>query len=485
MDDGACHWLINEFRHIAFGDVRLIDRFYATALALNSRPLDGILHSCGSIAAAKGAYRLFSNEKFKEDEILSSHQIETSQRMQDHKIVLALQDTTFLDFDTHTKTKGLGSINKGYGIKDKLGLILHPALVVTEKGLPLGCLSLNCWARPLRSRRTRQEKSAQQYRKSIQEKESNKWMKSWEDTFEFAPSGCRVITVGDREADIFELMSKINLSNHGFVIRSRINRRLTTKRNYWGRKKKVLPPKLWDLLADKSPAGHVEIEIPAKNDDPMRRATVEVRFCAEKIYMSEGLYFGVEKKREEKMARALQIYAVNIKEQNQKDVSEPIDWTILTSEPVTSVEEAIKIVEYYKLRWTIECFFRILKSGCKVEACRLGEAQRLKKYISLMSVIAYRILLMEKMVRQAPEESSEAILTKTEWQALSCRIKKTPNPPDIPPTVKEATLWLAQLGGFPGRKGDGYPGHMVLWRGWQRLSDTVEIWLALRSTAPP
>lgn len=485
MDDGMYHWLVSEFKHVDFGDSRIEDRFFATAIALSSRPMDDILQACGNIAAAKGAYRLFSNDKFDESELLASHQIEAAQRLQGHKVVFSLQDTTFLDFDTHVKTKGLGSISKGYGIKDKLGLILHPSLIVTRTGLPLGCLSLDCWSRPIRERRSRQEKNRLQYSQSIEEKESNKWIEGWQNSFESIPAGCRVITVADREADIFELMAKIDLATHGFVIRSRINRRLSEKRNYWKRKKKVLPPKLWDKLALQAPQGLSEIEIPATGERSARRAKIEIRFCEETIFMSEGLYYGVEKKRQYKMPRKLLLHAINIKEYDTNSDNEPIDWTLLTSEPVSSIEEALEIVEWYKLRWIIECFFRILKSGCRLESCRLAEAKRLKKYTTLMAVIAYRILLMEKMVRETPEESAQAILTRTEWQALYCRVKKSRSLPDSPPTIKEVVFWIAQLGGFAARKRDGYPGHMVLWRGLQRLSDTVETWLAVRSTAPP
>ena len=488
MDDGNRHWLIDEFRHVDFGDLRLLDRFFSTALALSSRPLDGILQACGSMGAAKGAYRMFGNEKFSERELISSHQLETAERMRTHAIVFALQDTTFLDFDSHSKTKGLGSVGKGYGIKDKLGLLLHPSLVVTETGLPLGCLALNCWARPVRAqRRSQKEKSAEKYRQSIEEKESNKWLKAWHNSVDEAPKSCRVITVGDREADIYELMAKIDRTSHGFVIRSRLNRRLTNQRNYWRRKKKVLPPKLWDVLATQDAQGVTKIDLPAKGDTKARKATVEIRYRSEKVFMSEGLYYGVEKKRQEKMPRELLLYAVNVKEQiSAADiVDKPLDWTLLTSEPVNSLEDALKIVDWYKLRWTIECFFRILKSGCRIEACRLAASDRLKKYIILMSIIAYSILFMEKTLREAPQSSADVILTKTEWQALACRMKKSANPPVSPPTAKEAILWIAKLGGFSGRKSDGYPGHMVLWRGWQRLSDTVETWISVRANAPP
>jgi len=484
--DGSVDWIVNELRHVDLGDERLFERLVVTAKALVSRPMDSINEACGSWAAAKAAYRLFDNEKLAVDDIFVSHQLETRQRLSGQTLVLALQDTTFLDFDAHPSTKGLGSISKGYGKKDKLGLIMHPALAVTESGFPLGLLALECWARPLQARRTRAQKSAKHHRQSIEQKESRKWLSGLRETVDTVPEGCRIITVADREADIYEFMAEALENGTGFVIRSRINRRLDRKGSHWQRHKQAAPPdKMWEMLACQVPQGTTTVDLPAREGRKARKAEIEIRFVNVTTPIRENLRYGAAKIRDIKLPEEIEFHAVSAKELNTPEDVEPVDWTLITSEPVGSLEEALERINWYKLRWLIEVYFRILKSGCRVESCRLGQVSRLRKYIALMAVVAYRLLTLDKIVREKPDASCEVVLSKTEWQALYCRVNRTNEPPMSAPSCREALGWIARLGGFLGRKGDGHPGPTVLWRGWQRLQDTVDTWLAVRATSPP
>jgi Transposase Tn5 dimerisation domain len=129
----------------------------------------------------------------------------------------------------------------------------------------------------------------------------------------------------------------------------------------------------------------------------------------------------------------------------------------------------------------IEIYFKILKSGCRVEQTLLATGERLKRYLALMSVVAWRLFWLTYVNRQDSEASCRSILTEDEWQDLYCTLKKTTTLPDQPPTAEEAIRWIAQLGGFLGRKHDGEPGVTVLWRGWQRLNDIVTTWRLLNS----
>ena len=139
--------------------------------------------------------------------------------------------------------------------------------------------------------------------------------------------------------------------------------------------------------------------------------------------------------------------------------------------PIQSFEEALLIVKYYSMRWKIENYFKILKSGCTIEKCRLEDGSRLKKYIMLFSIIAWRIFWMTFIKRVSPDESCETALTTDEWKSLFYYYKKGANFPDRPPSISEAFVWLARLGGFLARKNDGEPGPTYLWRGWSRLQD--------------
>ena len=160
----------------------------------------------------------------------------------------------------------------------------------------------------------------------------------------------------------------------------------------------------------------------------------------------------------------------------------PLEWLLLTNVPVYSFEDAVERVKWYRCRWHIEVYFKVLKSGCKVEDCRLQTAERLKRYLTLSSVIAWRLYWLTHINRHYPNAPCITILTQYEWQALYATIHRSTVLPQEIPTVRQAVRWIAQLGGFLGRKRDGEPGVTVIWRGWQRLNDISATWLLLHKS---
>ena len=155
---------------------------------------------------------------------------------------------------------------------------------------------------------------------------------------------------------------------------------------------------------------------------------------------------------------------------------ESVEWMLLTNVGVRSLEDAIERVSWYRKRMEIEAYHKVLKSGCAVEDCRLGKSERLKPYLTLCSIIAWRLFWMTKINREQPDALCTAVLAEHEWKALYCIIHRTTKLPEKLPTVKEAIRWIGQLGGFLGRKGDKEPGITVIWRGWQRLTDISATW---------
>ncbi len=145
-NDLGNQWLEKELRHVDCGDKRLIKRLFTTSILIEGKASGSINQSCKTWKEAKGAYRLFGNSKLDAKEIYSSHYKETRERIKGEGFVFAVQDTTYLDFDTHIKIQGLGSISKAY-TKHKKGLILHSTLILSQEGLPLGLTSQQCWAR--------------------------------------------------------------------------------------------------------------------------------------------------------------------------------------------------------------------------------------------------------------------------------------------------------------------------------------------------
>ena len=163
-------------------------------------------------------------------------------------------------------------------------------------------------------------------------------------------------------------------------------------------------------------------------------------------------------------------------------MNEPLEWLLVTNVPVQDVGDAVERMRWYRLRWHIEVFHKVLKSGCKIEDCRLDTADELMRYVTLKSVIAWRLLWMGRLSRVQPDTVCTAVLAEHEWQALYVAIHRTSTLPKTVPTVRQVVRWIAKLGGFLGRTCDGEPGVTVLWRGWQRLHDVATMWMVVHGT---
>ena len=152
---------------------------------------------------------------------------------------------------------------------------------------------------------------------------------------------------------------------------------------------------------------------------------------------------------------------------------------LLTTLPVDTFEQAAQCVHWYRFRWVIERYHLVLKSGCRIEELQVETAARLERALATYCIVAWRLLWLTYEARQQPETSCEVVLQPYEWQALYAQIHQSTTVPLTPPTLREATRWIAQLGGFLARTSDGEPGVQTLWRGWRRLEDVAAMWLLL------
>jgi hypothetical protein len=448
-------WCKLEFADANLGDKRLNIRLLKLAQQLSNQPLSSINQACEDWAATKAAYRFFDNQTVEAAEILSPHQKRTQERMLAHKIVLAVQDTTELDYTLHPKTEGLGPI--GNHNKDSLGLLLHTSLIFSVEQLPLGILSQQIWSRPEQSRQQEYEHK----RVPIADKESNKWLKAIEETQQKTPPGVEVITVGDREADLYEFLLRAEQLQAKYVIRATHDRRLKDEAIC-----------LWEKLSKKRVRGEIEVEVSATDKQKSRTARLKVRYAKIKLKPPQRL-----KSLRIEGWKPVELWAVFVKEVNPPKAVEPLEWMLLTDVEVGSFEQAVERVSWYTVRFHIEMYHKVLKSGCKVEAARFGNGERIKRYVALMSIVAWRLFWMTFLNRERPDEACTTMLAEHEWKALYCRIQRKNELPKEVPTVREAVRWIAKLGGFLGRKGDEEPGITTIWRGWQRLTDIAEDWL--------
>ena len=452
---GENAWGESEFRTVELGDKRLEQRLKRVAEELAARPQAPINQASADWAATKAAYRLFANPKASERQIFAAHQACTVQRMQGQPIVLAIQDTSYLNYSHHPQTKGLGPI--GDSRSDAQGLIMHSTLVVTPEGLPLGLLTQKIWARVSYSQQSERERK----NTAIEEKESYRWLAALQETGELAPADTRVVTLCDREADIYEFLVEAQRLKAQFVLRAAWDRHISHDDF----------PRLWPLLEGQAVACYLTLKLPAREKRRQRQARLALRFAAVTLEPPQRHRTAVPEP-----LPSLSLSAVHVKEVDPPADEPAIEWLLLTNIPVRTVDEALQRVEWYRRRWGVEELHKILKSGCRIEACRLQTGQRLIRYVTLCSVIAWRLHWLTYVNRTTPTAPATTILAPEEVAALQVLSLSALPPAASLLTTREAVHLIAKLGGFLGRRHDGEPGITVIWRGWQRLTDLALMW---------
>jgi hypothetical protein len=454
-------WCSKEFSSVKLGDKRLNRRLLKVASDLLNAPTEPINTACNDWSAAKAAYRLFDNNKLHETTLLQIHQIETIKRLEkSDEVIFAIQDTTVLNYTHHPKKQGLNKINKNPGFeKPTIGCFLHNTLLMAENGIPLGLVDQKIFQHDTG------EKTNHKHR-PITEKESFRWIESLQ-TINSLRLKKAIITIGDRESDIFELFVEAKKLEEKILIRAAKDRILLVQSDQG-------PQTLWTLMRKTSLGGVQTIHLPARHNEAERLASLEIRYAEVTLKPPQR-----SPSAKEQTLSPVKMRAVWLVEPNSPSDTQSLEWMLLTNLPVNSIEDAIKMGKWYRLRWQIECYHRILKSGCKIEECRLQTYERLKKFVRLKSIIAFRLLWLTAINRVEPEVSSSQILKEHEWKALCCHIKKTKNHPEKAPSVREAIRMIAKLGGFLGRKGDKEPGMTTIWRGWEKLTLIAELWLSI------
>lgn len=386
--------------------------------------------------------------------IIDPHQQATWQRSAEQSTVLFIQDTTAIDLTHHAKTEGLGYLEREH----LRGFFQHSTLAATEQGVPLGLIDLRLWHRP-------EEQYGQKHtRKSrpFDEKESQRWQAG----VEACQGGLRPdqtgIVIADREADIWEVFTASRPANLHLLIRLGQDRRVVITQEEGEQLSRVRT-----LARELPAAGSIEVSIAHSDNRPTRTAKVDIAWCTCQLLPP----------RRSAKAAALNVQLVVAREQNPPKGSTAIEWILLTTQPVESWEEAIRCVRFYQFRWLIERFHYVLKSGCQVEQLQLQTRERLENALALYCIVAWRLLWLTYQARVQPQEPCTAVLEKHEWQALHAFTQKGKPLPAEPPTLEQAVVMIARLGGFLNRKSDGAPGVKVIWRGLRRLADIAETWL--------
>jgi hypothetical protein len=455
-------WAEEEFGGVALGDKRRKERLLILARDFYARPQANVPQACQTRARTKAAYRFLEHDETSMDVLLKAHYEATTQRVGREKRVLAVQDTTSLNYSTHPATENLGPI--GSSEEGIVGLVLHSTMAFDEEGTPLGLLDVQCWARDAATFGKRHKRKEL----PIEEKESFKWLKSFRRVAEVQQRtpGTRLVSVGDRESDIYELFQEAmaDPQGPGLLVRGERDRLVAEGQDH-----------LWARVAQQPAAGIQEIRVPRQGARRARQARLEVRFAQVTL----------KPPKLKPQLGPLTLWAVLARELDPPPGNKPLCWMLLTTCAVESFEAACERLRWYTLRWGIEVYHRTLKSGCQIEQRQLGSADRIEACLAIDLVIGWRICRLCKLGREIPNVPCTISFEEAEWKALVAYVTHDPTPPEEPPTLREAVRMVASLGGFLGRKSDGEPGTKTLWLGLQELETMTAMWKILTQSAHP
>lgn len=440
-------WIENELKTINFNDTRLNDRLSKIVGASAREQESSIPKNCIGTAETCGAYRFLVNPKVTSAKILSRHCEATIERMKECRTVLALEDTSFFSFGGSSKKCELGPHTTG----KENGLNLHTCLAVTPDGINLGVLNLNSYVKD----RVQGQKTDRKSR-PIEEKESYRWYEGVElcaRVAEQAPS-TRVVYVTDREGDIYEVFNHAAELGVNWLIRSAYDRN-TEEGGY-----------LFEVAHHAEEIGETVWTMKARPGRKARQVRQLIQSCV------------VHLKAPKRLGPAYAPVKVSIVfacEINPPEGEEPVQWLLLTNLPVDTLESALEKVSWYRCRWQIEVFFKILKSCFGAEKLQLQSRKGLENALSVLMIIAWRIHYLSALARTNPTAAQSCIkcLAKQEWEAIWIMLKRCAAP-KIPPSTEEIIRMLGRLGGHLGRKHDGFPGAEPLRIGLKKVYQFID-----------
>ena len=446
-----------EFSGLDLNSSRLDKRFIMTMSKLSEQPDKSIWSSSENRAEAKAIYRMLNNDKLDLDKILRTHKEATFNRMlKEERTVLAIQDTTSLNYNTHKKTEGIGYISS-----NTLGVNIHSCIAVSTDGLVLGVLDQMSYNRE-EAKNTSLSKCAKK-RRDLEEKESFRWLESLRKSMDSIPESVKVINICDREGDMYELLDFAESIGQLLLIRIAQNR-ITTDNQ-----------RVLDAIKTKKYVSKVKITLPrdSKNVEKSRDSIFEIRCCSFEIKCPKILC------KRAGLKASHSIFVIYAKEEPPLAGSEPIEWFLMTNEVLSTVEDAIKRVYYYSHRWKIERFHYVLKSGCNVEKLQERSIDKTVILVLMYSIISVFIMNLTYVARIHPKMSCDVFFNDDEWKLLYCVANKTKEVPSESYSIEDAVRYLSYLGGPKRSPSDGPPGLKCIWIGLNRFNTllTFREWL--------
>lgn len=451
-------WVERETSACEFADAPLIRRLGELLGQIGNAVGETIPMACQDWANTKAAYRFFSNDRVNEKDILDGHFQATRDRFsQSAGSVLVLHDTTEFSFRrenvkpigiTH-KTPTLRKTHGRPGYRTACGILMHSSLAVIIDGLPLGLSAVKFWNRKKFKGSDDLKRKINPKRVPIEKKESIRWLDNLRQSTELLGDAGRLIHVGDRESDIYELFCTARDVGTHFLIRTCVDR-LAGDGGHT----------VATVMAKAQIRGRHRVEV---QDDNGKPETAELEIKYERVMLQPPIG-------KQKQYPSLELTVLHAEERGKSKGRKKVYWKLITDLPVRAMRDAIEKLKWYALRWNIEVFHKILKSGCKAEDRKLRTAERLVNLIAIFCIVSWRIFWITMLNRTNPKSHPSLALTKTEMQLLDHLVPDKAKPSGQG-TISRYIVKIARLGGYLARANDAPPGNIVMWRGLSRLSD--------------
>jgi hypothetical protein len=437
-------WIRTEFRSAEFGDKRLTDRLVQLGDELGSSPAESIPSACEDWASTKATYRFCDNESVESNEILSAHKQEQRSRLSETEQLLIVSDTTYLTFPRHPSKDDLGDISSSdidvEGVKLHTSIGLDPDTHQMTGVIDQQVLIEDQQADTLHETNGKGE--------PIQlESDQEKWIRGDRQARDWLAGDVNSLFVHDRGADSFAFYEEVTeeIENAGFIVRANQNRRIWTDTGE--------PGKLFDWSSDLAEQGRKTIEIQQGGGRKARTAELSIATgtCELRAPRNNPDQDG-----------SIEVNVVRVDEVGETD--DPIQWVLLTTESVTEFDETLTLIDYYGLRWRIEDWHKVLKSGCKIEERQLQSWERMEVLLSVYSVIAWKVLELRELARGNSAPPPEILLTEAERTILETKFPELSGQDG-----KAYAVSVAKLGGYLDRGSDPPPGWQAMWKGLQKL----------------
>jgi hypothetical protein len=456
-------WSNNVFSHCELGDKRLQNRLIRIASYLASK-VGSCLSSCfkGDNTEMVGGYRFIRNESVKPDAIMEGICTSVAIEAKSSECLLAIEDTTSLNFP-HSVKEELGYITSTDAPNSAKGFLVHTVILHDpEKSKTLGIIEQNRWIRKLDTFGKRHKRNSRPY----EEKESFKWEKASNSlASRMGDDLKKVISVCDREADIFNYLVYKTGKNQRFIVRAAQDRAICDEDGVC----------ISDVIMDSQVLGNFEVAVTQKGGRQSRTALVELRAC--------NVNVKAPKNKKSADVDSIEINVIAATEISSPKGQNGLSWILLTTEKTNNFENARKVVRYYEKRWLIEEFHKCWKSGVRVEKLRMQSADNLERMIVILAPIAIRLLqLRENLSGDGEEKSCLEVLNEDELFVLWRSIEKKKIPAKKP-SLNWAYKAVAKLAGWGDSKKTGKVCWSKLWEGWYLLSHRLEGYLISKEFA--